>query len=77
MIHVKYTSIANRTMMASFRFENVTHKAITTTFLFRITKMEAPKNWNLSRIGCHCLYEGPNKHNENQIENHKHYHYQY
>ena len=57
MIHIKNTPIARRTMMASFWLENVTHQTVTTTLVLWITKMEAPKDWNLSRVGSHRLNE--------------------
>ena len=57
MVHIKNTPIARRTMMASLWLENVTHQAVTTTLVLWITKMEAPKDWNLSWVSSHRLYE--------------------
>ena len=62
MVHVEHTSVAGRAMMASLWLENVTHQAVSSSFVFRIAQMEAPKDWHLARIRRHGLYEGPNKH---------------
>ena len=57
MVHIKNTPIARRTVMASLWLENVTHQAITATLILWVTKMEAPKDWNLSWVSSHRLYE--------------------
>ena len=62
MVHVQHTSVARRAMMASLWLENVTHQAVSSSLVFRIAQMEAPKDWYLARIRRHSLNEGPNKH---------------
>ena len=61
VIHVENTTITNRAMMASLWFENVTHETVTTTFLFWVAQVEAPKHWHLTWVSGHGLYEGPDK----------------
>lgn len=61
VIHVQNTPIANRAMMASLWFENVAHETVTTTFLFWVAQVEAPKHWNLTWVSGHCLHERPDK----------------
>ena len=34
--------------------------------------MEPPEDWNLTRIGSHRLYEWPNEHEKDNIENCEH-----
>jgi len=72
VIHVKYTTIAYRAVMASLRFKNVTHKTVTTTFLFGVAQVEAPKHWNLTWVSGHGLHEWPNKQNEDHVEYYQH-----
>jgi hypothetical protein len=57
MVHIEYASIASRAMMASLWLENVAHQAISSPFVFVITKMEAPEDWDLTRISGHRLEE--------------------
>ena len=59
MIHVKYTSVASRTVMASFRLEHIAHEAVTTTLVLIVSQVEAPENRDLSRIRRHRLKERP------------------
>jgi len=73
VIHVKHTSIASRAMMASLWLEYVAHQTITPTLVLRITQMEAPKDWHLSRISSHSLDERPNQHEKQQVEKRKQY----
>ena len=68
MVHVQHASVATGTMVASFRFEDVTHEAISTSLIFRIAEMEAPEHWNLAWIGSHRLDEGPHHHYEHDVE---------
>lgn len=75
MVHIEHASIAGRTMVTSFRFENIAHEAVSTSFIFGITQMEAPKHWDLTRIGGHCLEEGPKKHDEEEMEESQHDHH--
>ena len=72
MVHVQNASVATGAMMASFRFEDVAHEAISTPLILRIAKMKAPEHWNLAWIGSHCLDEGPHHHNEDYVEYDKH-----
>ena len=72
MVHVEHTSVARRAMMASLWLENVTHQTITTTLILWVTKMEAPKDWNLSWVSSHRLYERPYQHEKEYIEDTKH-----
>lgn len=48
--------------MTSLRFEYITHEAVTASFIFIISKMEAPKYWNLPWISRHRLKEWPQQH---------------
>jgi hypothetical protein len=59
MIHVKDTSVTSRAVMATLRFENIAHQTISPSFVFVVTQMEAPKNWNLTRVSCAGLPKGP------------------
>ena len=61
MVHVENAAIARGTMMATLGFEDVAHQAVTASFVLRVTKMEAPEDWNLTRIGCHTLNEWPDQ----------------
>ena len=54
--------------MATLRFKDVAHQAVTSTLVFRVTQMESPKDWDLSRIGSHRLYETPYQHYEEDME---------
>jgi len=68
MVHVKHASVADGTVMTSFRLENVTHQTIASSFLLWVTEMKTPKNRNLTWISCHSLNERPNSHKKNQVE---------
>ena len=53
--------------MASLGFEYVAHEAVSSPFVFVVTKMEAPEYWHLSRISGHRLKEGPYQHEEEKV----------
>jgi len=57
MVHVKNAPVAGRAMMAALWLENIAHQAVTTSFVLRVTEMEAPKDWHLSGICRHRLHE--------------------
>ena len=57
--------------MATLRLEYVTHQAITTSFILRISKVEAPKDRHLAWISRHGLNERPNHHEEKKMEDAK------
>jgi hypothetical protein len=57
MVHVENAPVAGGAMMAALRLENIAHQAVTTSFVLRVTEMEAPKDWHLSRICSHRLHE--------------------
>jgi hypothetical protein len=40
MVHVKYASIAGGTVMASFRFEDMTNQAVSSFFMFGVIQKE-------------------------------------
>jgi hypothetical protein len=67
MIHVKHASITGRAVMAPLRLKYIAHQAISSSLVFVITEMEAPKNRNLARIGGHGLKERPHQHKEEYI----------
>jgi len=69
MVHVKNASVASRAVMASFRLKNVAHQAVAASLIFIITKMETPKDRNLSWVCSHCLKEWPHKHEKQEIVN--------
>ena len=71
MVHIEYTSVACRAVMAAFWLKNVAHQAVTASFVFRIAQVKAPKHWDLSRVGCHCLDEGPDKQYEKHVKGHE------
>ena len=68
VIHVEYTSVAARAVMASLRFEYVAHQTVAAALVLRITQVEAPEDWNLPRVRRHGLDEGPNEHYEEYVE---------
>lgn len=57
MIHVEYTPITGRAVMASLGLEDVAHQAIAPSFVLVITQVEAPEDWDLPGVGYHCLKE--------------------
>ena len=68
MVHIEHTPIATRAMMASFRFEYVTHQTVSTALILRVTQVEAPEDWNLTWVSGHRLDEGPDEHDEENME---------
>lgn len=72
MIHIEYAPIATWAVMASFGFEDITHQAVPTALIFRISQVEAPEDWNLSWVSSHRLYERPYEHEEYYIEETEH-----
>ena len=72
MVHVEHTPVAGGTVMAPFRLKNIAHQAVSSSLVLRIAKMEPPEDWNLTRIGSHRLYERPNEHEKDNIENCEH-----
>jgi hypothetical protein len=54
--------------MASLWLKDIAHQAVASAFVFRITQMETPKYRYLSRISSHSLDEGPDKHDEENME---------
>ena len=69
MIHVQHASIAGTAVMAALRLEDVTHEAVTASLVLRVSQMETPENWHLAWICRHTLYERPDQHEENYVEN--------
>jgi hypothetical protein len=61
MVHIEDTPIASRAVMAAFGLENVAHQTVTPSFVFRISEVKAPKDWDLPWISGHCLDERPHK----------------
>jgi len=57
--------------MAAFWFENVAHQTVATAFVLRVTQMEPPENRYLAWVRGHGLREGPNEHDEEDVENGK------
>tara|TARA_B110000977_G_C10740946_1_gene362995 strand:- start:294 stop:536 length:243 start_codon:yes stop_codon:yes gene_type:complete len=64
MVHVKHASVTCRTMMTALWLEHVAHEAVTPSLVLIVTKMESPKDWDLSWVGCHRLEETPEHHCE-------------
>jgi hypothetical protein len=48
-------------MMASLRFENVAHQAVSPSFILRVSQIEAPEYRDLTWVSEHGLEEGPNQ----------------
>ena len=55
-------------MMAALWLENVAHETVTASLILWVTEMEAPEDWNLSRVCCHALNERPDQHKEEYME---------
>jgi hypothetical protein len=68
MVHVEHASVASAAVMASLGFENVAHQAVTTTLVLRVAQVKAPKDRNLAGVSGHGLYEGPDEHDEEHME---------
>ena len=68
VVHVQHTPIARLTVMTSLRLENVAHKTVAAALDLRISHMEAPKDGHLTRLHRHGLVEGPNHHDEEEVE---------
>lgn len=68
MVHVEHAPVASAAVMASLGFENVAHQAIATTLVLRVAQVEAPKDRNLAGVSGHGLDEGPDKHDEEHVE---------
>ena len=68
VVHVEHTPIARLAMMAPLRLENVAHQTVTTSFNFRIAHVESPKDGNLAGFHSHGLVEGPDHHDEEEVE---------
>lgn len=58
--------------MATLRLENITHQAVPSALVLRVAEMEAPEDWHLAGVGRHGLDKGPNKHDEEYVENGQH-----
>ena len=71
MVHVKHTTVARRTVMASLGLKDIAHEAVASAIVFRITQMKTPKYRYLPRISSHCLDEGPHKHDKKYMEHSK------
>ena len=71
MVHVQHTAIARGAVVAAFWLENIAHKTVSTTFVLRISKMEAPEDRHLAGISRHSLNERPNHHEEKEMEDAK------
>ena len=67
MVHVEHTSVACGAMMATLWLEHIAHKAITTSFIFVVAQVEAPKYRHLTRVSRHRLEERPEEHCEEDI----------
>jgi len=59
-------------MMATLWLENVAHEAVTASFVLWVTEMEAPEDRYLAWICCHALNEGPDKQDEEHVEDGEH-----
>ena len=68
VVHVEYTTVARRTVMASLGLKDIAHQTVASAFVFRITQMKTPKYRYLPRISSHSLDEGPDKHDEENME---------
>jgi len=68
MVHVQHASVAGRAVMAALRLKYVAHEAVATAFVLWVTQVEAPENGDLARVGSHWLDEGPDKHDEQEVE---------
>jgi len=71
MVHVQHTAIARGAVVAAFWLENIAHKTVSTTFVLRISKMEAPEDRHLAGISRHSLNERPSHHEEKEMEDTK------
>ena len=54
--------------MAPLWLEDVAHEAVSAALVLRVTQVEAPENGHLSRVCRHALYERPDEHEEEQVE---------
>ena len=54
--------------MAPFGLKNVAHEAISASLVFGVAPLEAPEDGHLARVGGHGLDEGPDHHEEDQVE---------
>jgi len=68
MVHVEHTSVAGRAVMAALRLKYVAHEAIAATFVLRVSQVKAPEDWHLTWVSCHCLDEGPDEHDKQDME---------
>lgn len=68
MVHVEDAAVARRAVMAPFWLKDVAHEAVASALVLRVTQVEAPEDWNLSRVRRHRLNEGPNQHKEEEVE---------
>ena len=69
MIHVQYTPVTGRAVVASIRLEHMTHQAIPPPFVFRVAHEKPSIRRHLARIGEDCLEEGSQEHEEESVEN--------
>ena len=67
MIHVKDTSVTAGTVMASFRLEDIAHKAVVSSLVLWISQVETPKHRHLAWICDHCLEKRPQKHEKDHM----------
>ena len=72
VIHVEYASSTAWAMMASLWLEYVAHQAVATTLTLCISQVETPEYRHLPRISKHWLEEGPQEHEEENMEYRQH-----
>lgn len=68
MVHIQHAPIAGRAVIAPLRLENIAHQAISTSFILWVAQVEAPKHWDLARVGGHWLEKGPYQQYEEDME---------
>ena len=68
MVHIEHTSVTAGAVMASFGLEDIAHQTVPPSLVFRVTQVEAPEDRYLARVCGHRLYEGPQHHDENHME---------
>jgi len=54
--------------MASFWLENVAHEAISAALVLRVSQVESPEDGYLAGVRGHSLDEGPDQHEEKDVE---------
>ena len=68
MVHVEDASVAGRAVMASFWLENIAHEAISAALVLRVAQVESPEDGHLAGVCGHGLDEGPDQHEEKDVE---------